>query len=103
MAGILSALLPMPKVPMVPSSSAWRRCRRVSSCEVGGGGFVEEPEVDVAGAEGGEAAVEGGFGLGGGEGGAVVVACGGVGCLARRCLRLGSCFERGPARRRPLG
>ena len=39
--------------------------------EIAGGDFVEEPEVDVVGAEGGEAAVEGGPGLGGGEGGAL--------------------------------
>jgi len=53
--------------------------------QVAGGGLVEEPEVDVSGAKGGEAAVKGGFGLGDGEGGAFLAAGwgadGGVGCL----------------------
>ncbi len=73
--------------------------------KVAGFDFVEEPEVDVVGAEGEEAAVERGFGLGGCEGGAFFVAG-----LWRRWLRLAealleagkSCLRMGPAMRRPM-
>jgi hypothetical protein len=67
--------------------------------EVLGGHFVEEPDVDVAGAEGEEAAVEGGFGLGCGEGGAVLaaswVAGGGVGGVGESLLEAGELLEEG--------
>ncbi len=65
--------------------------------------FVEEPEVDVVGAEGGEAAVEGGFGLRGGESGALLVVGGGtLAACARRCLKPGRRLDRlGAAMRRP--
>ncbi len=56
--------------------------------EVAGGDFVEEPEVDVAGAESGEAAVEGGQGLGNSEGGALFVAGGGFGDLSETLFDL---------------
>ena len=63
--------------------------------QVGGGGFVEEPEVDVVGAEGEEAAVEGGFGVGGGEGGAVLAARGGLGCVGEAVFEAGELLEDG--------
>ncbi len=47
--------------------------------KVGGGDLVKEPEVDVAGAESGETAFEGGFCLGGGERGAGWARGGGFG------------------------
>ncbi len=60
--------------------------------EVPGGGLVEEPEVDVIGAEGEEAAVEGGFGVDGGEGGAFGIAGGGFGRVGEALLEAGELF-----------
>ena len=57
--------------------------------QVGGGDFVEEPEMDVAGAERGEAAVERGFGFRGSEGGAFWIADGGTGGMREALLQAG--------------
>ncbi len=63
--------------------------------QVGGGGFVEEPEVDVIGAEGGEAAGEGLSGFGGSECGAGVVSGGGVGGSGDTFFEAGDFFQDG--------
>lgn len=61
--------------------------------QIAGGCLVEEPEVNVVAAEGSEAAVEGGFGLGGGEGGTLGVAGGGVGCFRQTGFEAGEFLE----------
>ncbi len=67
---------------MVPwRASCSRRVKERVVGEVVGFGFVEEEEVDAGGAEGSEAAVEGGFGFGGGEERFCLRACCGAGCL----------------------
>ncbi len=79
----------------------FEEAEKVVVLQVGGAGFVEEPEVDVVGAEGGEAAVEEGASLSRCVGGAFGVARGCIGFLREALLEVRSCLTMGPARRRP--
>ena len=63
--------------------------------EVGDFHFVEEPDVDAVGAQGGEAAVERGLGLLWGEGGALGVVGGGAGYAGETLLEAGEAFDEG--------
>jgi hypothetical protein len=61
--------------------------------EVVGFGFVEEPEVDVDGAEGAEAAIKRGFGFGGGEAGLFGWASCSAGGFLQLSLDAGKLFD----------